>query len=183
VYLGDPKFRPFWEAVQHHRLPVLVHPHGVTDPHFQKFALWNSVGQPIEETLAMASLIYEDIFEAFPDVKVVIVHGGGYLPHYMGRLDRNVTNLPDSAKNLKRLPSEYLKCFYYDTCVYGSSVLEALIRRVGADRIVFGTDYPFGEEDPVGNVGKCPGISRSDVEKIISRTPAEILGITGRKRN
>jgi len=177
VYLGDPKMRPFWEAVQAHGLTVLIHPHGVADPQFQKFALWNGVGQPIEETLAMTSLIYEGIFEDFPGVKVVIVHGGGYLPHYTARLDRNFTAHPVSAKNIKRLPTDYLRSFYYDSCVYGSPVLEALIRRVGVDRMVLGTDFPFGEDDPVGNIGKCPGISSEDVQKIVSRTPAEILGI------
>jgi aminocarboxymuconate-semialdehyde decarboxylase len=182
VYLGDPKCRPFWEAVRDRGITVLIHPHGVTDPHFQKFALWNGVGQPIEETLVMASLIYEGIFEAYPDVKVVIVHGGGYLPHYTARLDRNVTAHPPSAQNLKRLPSEYLRCFYYDSCVYGPTVLDALIRRVGVDRVIFGTDYPFGEQDPVAGVAKCPDLSPADVERIVSNTPARILGIAGKDR-
>lgn len=177
VYLGDPKNRPFWEAVRDRGVTVLIHPHGVTDPHFQNFALWNGVGQPIEETLAMTSLIYEGVFESFPDVKVVIVHGGGYLPHYTARLDRNVSAHPVSMKNIKRPPSEYLRCFYYDSCVYGPSVLDALIRRVGADRIVLGTDYPFGEQDPVANIARTPGLSHAEVAKIVSGTPAEILGI------
>jgi len=182
VYLGDPKSRPFWEAVRDRGVTVLIHPHGVSDPQFQKFALWNGVGQPIEETLVMASLIYEGIFETYPDAKVVIVHGGGYLPHYMGRLDRNVTAHPHSAQNLKRLPSEYLRCFYYDSCVYGPTVLEALIRRVGVDRVIFGTDYPFGEQDPVAGVAKCPDLPQADVEKIVSVTPAGILGVARKDR-
>jgi aminocarboxymuconate-semialdehyde decarboxylase len=174
VYLGDPKFRPFWEAVHDRKVTVLIHPHGVTDPRFQKFALWNGVGQPIEETMAMTSLIYEGIFDAFPDIRVVIVHGGGYLPHYTARLDRNVTAHPISAKNIKRLPTDYLKCFYYDSCVYSPTVLEALIRRVGADRIILGTDYPFGGPDPVGEIRQCAG---ADVDKIVSQTAAGILGL------
>jgi len=125
----------------------------------------------------MPSLIYEGIFESFPDVKVVIVHGGGYLPHYTAPLDRNVTAHPISAKNLKHVPTDYLKCFYYDSCVYSPVLLEALIRGVGADRIILGTDYPFGEDDPMGIIRKVAGISREDVDKIISRTPAAILGL------
>ncbi|HLK50483.1 MAG TPA: amidohydrolase family protein [Bryobacteraceae bacterium] len=173
-YLGDPKFREFWEAVVHHDLTVLIHPHGVTDPRFQKFALWNGVGQPIEETMAIASLIYEGIFETFPGVKVVIVHGGGYLPHYTRRLDRNYTMHPMSAQNIKKIPTEYLRSLYYDSCVYGNDVLEALVRRVGADRIIFGTDYPFGEEDPVGNLAKAEGLSDDDRNRILSITPASL---------
>src|SRR6202030_4149567 len=81
VYLGDPHFRPFWEAVRDRGVTVLIHPHGVLDPQFQKFALWNGVGQPIEETLVIASLIYEGIFEALSNLNVGIVRGGGYFPH------------------------------------------------------------------------------------------------------
>ena len=177
AYLGDPKFREFWEAVVHHDLTVLIHPHGVADVRFQKFALWNGVGQPIEETMAITSLIYEGIFERFPRVKVVIVHGGGYLPHYSRRLDRNYTMHPISAQNIKKIPTEYLRCLYYDSCVYGNDVLEALIRRVGADRIVLGTDYPFGEDDPVGNIGKAEGISAQAQRQIVGETAAAILGL------
>jgi aminocarboxymuconate-semialdehyde decarboxylase len=174
-YLGDSKFRPFWRAVQQLRIPVLIHPHGVVDPHFQKYALWNGVGQPIEETLVIASLIYEGIFDAFPGVTVIIVHGGGYLPHYTGRLDRNATYHPASAQNLTRLPSEYLQCFYYDSCVYDPTVLEALVRRVGTKRVLFGSDYPFGEDDPVGVIWNNPNLSSDDLENIISKTAAAIL--------
>ena len=73
----------------------------------------------------------------------------------------DVSAHPVSAKNLKRLPSEYLRCLYYDSCVYGPAVLEALIERVGVDRIVFGTDYPFGERDPVASIEKCPDLPPS----------------------
>jgi len=177
VYLGDPKIRPFWEAARSLGVTVLVHPHGVQDPKFQKFALWNGVGQPIEETLVLASLIYEGIFDAFPEVKVVIVHGGGYLPHYMGRLDRNATAHPVSMQNIKKVPSEYARCLYYDSCVYAPSVLEALIARVGADRIVFGTDYPFGEQDPVGNLRKTKSLSEADFSGVAGGTAAGILTI------
>jgi aminocarboxymuconate-semialdehyde decarboxylase len=177
AYLGDAKFREFWEAVTHYDLTVLIHPHGIADPRFQKFALWNGVGQPIEETMAIASLIYEGIFEKFPGVKVVIVHGGGYLPHYSRRLDRNYTMHPISAQNIKKIPTEYLRCLYYDSCVYGNDVLEALIRRVGADRIVLGTDYPFGEDDPVGNIGKAEEIAAEAHRKIVGETAAGILGL------
>jgi aminocarboxymuconate-semialdehyde decarboxylase len=177
VYLGDPHFRPFWEAVRDRGVTVLIHPHGVGDPHFQKFALWNGVGQPIEETLVLASMIYEGIFDSFPEVKVVLVHGGGYLPHYTARLDRNVTAHPMSMQNIKRPPSEYLRSLYYDSCVYSPEVLEALIRRVGADRIVLGTDYPFGEADPVAEIRKCAALSDDGVDLIVSRTPAAILDI------
>jgi len=67
-----------------------------------------------------------------------MAHGGGYFPHNMGRLDRNVKNAPHSMKNITRKPSEYLRNVYYDTCLYDPTVLSALKgaerrRRIGAD--------------------------------------------------
>jgi aminocarboxymuconate-semialdehyde decarboxylase len=82
-----------------------------------------------------------------------------------------------SMQNIRRPPSEYLRSLYYDSCVYSPEVLEALIRRVGADRIVLGTDYPFGESDPVAEIRKCAGLTPDGVEAVVSRTPAAILDI------
>ena len=101
VYLGEPRFRPFWEAVNELGVIAFIHPDGVLDPWFQKYSLWNSVGQPIEEAKVMSSLIYEGVLESFPDLKIVMAHGGGYMPHYHGRLDRNVKNRPDTMANIK----------------------------------------------------------------------------------
>jgi aminocarboxymuconate-semialdehyde decarboxylase len=150
AYLGDSVFSPFWEVVHARGLVVWIHPEGVRDPWFQRYALWNSAGQSIEEAKVMASLIYEGVMHRFPGLKVVIAHGGGYFPHYLGRMDRNTANRPDTVKNMGgKKPSEFLRHFHYDTCVYDPAVLKVLIERVGADRLVMGSDYPVGEKDPI----------------------------------
>jgi aminocarboxymuconate-semialdehyde decarboxylase len=69
-------------------------------------------------------------------LKIVMSHGGELLSANLGRVDRNVTNFPERMKNISRKPSDYLRSFYYDTCVYDLSVLFALVQRVGADRLV-----------------------------------------------
>lgn len=177
VYLGAPRFRPLWEAIREHGVVVFIHPDGVRDPWFQEYSLWNSVGQPIEESKVMASLIYEGVLEEMPDLTIVIAHGGGYLPHYFGRLDRNVTNMPDSARNITRKPSDYLRSFYFDTCLYDVTILEALVARVGADRLVMGGDYPVGEADPVGFVEGCGTLTAEEKALIAGGTAAAILGL------
>ncbi len=78
----------------------------------------------------MASTIYESVVETFPNLKIVMSHGGGYFPHNMGRMDHNVTNRPDSMKNIRRKPSEYLRSFYYDTCLFDPAILAVLIQRL-----------------------------------------------------
>jgi aminocarboxymuconate-semialdehyde decarboxylase len=177
AYLGDARYRPFWDAANALDVVVWIHPDGVRDLWFQKFGMWNSIGQSIEEVKVMASIIYEGIVETYPALKIVMAHGGGYFPHYMGRMDRNVTNRPDSMKNITRKPSDYLRAFYYDTCVYDPEVLAALIRRVGADRLVMGSDYPVGDNDPVASVKATPGIAESDVAQITGGTAARLLGL------
>lgn len=178
-YLGHPRFRPFWEAARSTKTIVFVHPEGTTDPWFQNFSLWNSVGQPIEEAKVMSSIIYEGIFETFPDIHIVVAHGGGYLPHYFGRLDRNITNMPDSVKNIVRKPSEYLPMFYYDSCTYNTDTTSALIGRVGVDRLLMGSDYAVGDPDPIGTLEHISGISDIDRDRIKRHTPFHLLRYCG----
>jgi aminocarboxymuconate-semialdehyde decarboxylase len=177
VYLGEERYAPFWEAVNDLGVVVWTHPDGIRDLWFQQYGMWNSIGQSIEEVKVMTSIVYGGVVEKYPGIKIVMAHGGGYFPHNMGRLDRNVTNRPDSMKNITKKPSEYLRAFYYDTCLYDTSILAALIKIVGADRIVMGSDYPVGESDPVGFVERCPGISEAEVDMIVGGNAAKVLGL------
>jgi aminocarboxymuconate-semialdehyde decarboxylase len=177
VYMGDPVFHPFWAAIDALDVPVWIHPEGVRDPWFQRYALWNSVGQSIEETKCMTSLVYEGVMTRFPNLKVVIAHGGGYFPHYMGRMDRNTLNRPDTVRNTDgRTPGDFLRSFYYDTCVYDPQVLKVLLERVGADRLVLGSDYPVGEKDPVRWL-RDSGVTGTELAMIAGGNAARLLGL------
>lgn len=175
-YLGAPEFRPLWQSIAQRNLVAFIHPDGVSDRWFQAYSLWNSVGQPIEEAKVLSSLIYEGVLEELPGLRIVVSHGGGYLPHYYGRLDRNVQNMPDSARNISKRPSEYLSQLYYDTCLYEPAMLSALIDRVGAERIVMGSDYPVGEADPIGFVERCDRLSQAQRTDVLGTTAARLLG-------
>jgi aminocarboxymuconate-semialdehyde decarboxylase len=180
LYLGDPTFHPFWEVVAALGITVWVHPEGVQDPWFQRYALWNSAGQSIEEAKCMASLIYEGVMTKHPKLNIVMAHGGGYFPHYMGRMDRNTLNRPDTVRNMDgQAPSSFLKRFYYDSCVYDPAVLAVLLERVGADRIVMGSDYPVGEKDPIGWLKSC-GLEGAALNAVAGGNAARILGIPTR---
>jgi aminocarboxymuconate-semialdehyde decarboxylase len=177
VYLGEPSLRPLWDEIARRDLVAFIHPDGVRDPWFQRYSLWNSVGQPIEEAKVLSSLIYEGVLEDLPGLRIVVSHGGGYLPHYYGRLDRNVQNMPDSAVHISRPPSAYLKQLYYDTCVYEPSTLTALAHQVGADRLLMGSDWPVGEGDPIGFVERCPALDEAGRRAVLGGTAARLLGL------
>jgi aminocarboxymuconate-semialdehyde decarboxylase len=177
VYLGEPPLRPLWDEIARRDLVAFIHPDGVRDAWFQRYSLWNSVGQPIEEAKVLSSLIYEGVLEDLPGLRIVVSHGGGYLPHYYGRLDRNVQNMPDSAVHISRPPSAYLKQLYYDTCVYELSTLTALAHQAGADRLVMGSDWPVGEGDPIGFVERCPALDEAGRRAVLGGTAARLLGL------
>ncbi len=178
VYLGDPVFHPFWAEVHARGITAWIHPEGVRDPWFQRYALWNSLGQSIEEAKCMASLIYEGVMTTFAGIKIVMAHGGGYFPHYMGRMDRNTANRPDTVRHMNgKTPSDFLRHFYYDSCVYDPDVLKVLIQRVGVDRIVMGSDYPVGEQDPVAWL-RGVGLSGEDLAAVAGGNAARLLGLT-----
>lgn len=177
IYLGDARFDAFWEEVAGRGLTVWVHPEGVEDPWFQSYGLWNSLGQSIEETKCMASLIYSGVMARYDSLKVVMAHGGGYFPHYLGRIDRNAVNRPDTVKNLDgKTPRDFLKSFYYDTCVYDPRVLEALISLVGTERLVMGSDYPVGEKIPVQWLQQA-GLEGEALAAVAGGNAANLLGL------
>ena len=175
--LGDRRVFPFWKRAEELGTLIYIHPAGITDARYKKFDLWNSMGQPLEEAMAMASLFYEGVLDQFPKLKICIAHGGGYLPFYTGRFDRNYRDKPHTGVNMSKSPSQYLRHFHYDSCVYNLDMLEFLVKKVGADRIMMGSDYPVGESDPVGFVRRSRNISAADKEKIIWRNAARLLRI------
>lgn len=182
IYIGDPVYHPFWAEVAERGITVWIHPEGIRDPWFQRYAMWNSLGQSVEETRAMASLIYEGVMARHPNLKVVMAHGGGYFPHYMGRMDRNTANRPDTVRNTGgKTPSAFLRAFHYDTCVYDPQVLRVLIERVGADRLVMGSDYPVGEPDPVGWL-RSAGLAGDALDAVAGGNAARLLCVTSARR-
>jgi len=177
--LGDTRLRPFWKRAEELGAAIYLHPAGVFDVRYAPHQLWNSIGQPLEEAMAMASLMYEGILDDFPKLKICVAHGGGFSPYYAGRLDRNYYDKPYLRRRMTGSPSEYLKrSFFYDTCVYNPEMLDTLVDKVGSSRIVLGSDYPVGEEDPVGFVMNNKKISTKEKEDILQNNAARMLGLS-----
>lgn len=179
VELGDARLRPFWAAAEGLGAMIFLHPAGVLDPRYSKYQLWNSIGQSLEEAMAMASLWYEGTLDAFPHLKLCVAHGGGFLPFYAGRVDRNYIEKAFTRVNMTKSPSDYMKQhFWYDTCLYNDDMMEFLVQKVGASRLVLGSDYPVGETDPVGFVQRVRNLSSADKEAILGGNAARLLGLS-----
>lgn len=175
--IGDVSLRPFWEAAEALGAVIYIHPAGNHDQRFRKHALWNSIGQSFEEAMAIGSLFYEGILDAYPKLKIVVSHGGGYMPYYIGRIARNYLEKPATRVNMSKPPIDYLRMLYYDTCVYDKATLEHLVEIVGADRLVMGADYPVGDEDPVAVVRDCKALDNTLVPAVLGGTAKTLLGL------
>jgi len=154
--LSDPAFAPFWAKAEELGTLVVIHPQGFTQAErLARFYFNNVIGNPLETTIALHYLIFDGVLERYPNLKILAVHGGGYLASYAGRMDHAWGARSDSRGTLPNPPTSYLKKLYFDTVVFTSNQLQDLVRLYGADRILMGTDFPFdmGEYDPVGHVG------------------------------
>jgi aminocarboxymuconate-semialdehyde decarboxylase len=175
--LGDPELRPFWGKAEELGALIYIHPGGNRDRRFKRFHLWNSVGQAFEEAMAISSLMYDGVLETFPRLKICVSHGGGYMPYYMGRIDRNYAEKANTRVNMSKPPIDYLRMLYFDSCVYERPVLQHLVDKVGAERVLLGSDYPVGEGRPVEFVTDTDTLSPAQQERIVGTNAAALLGL------
>lgn len=177
--LGDQNLWPFWQKVEQLGVPVFIHPAGNSDKRLHKYGFSYTIGQPWEEVLAISSLVFEGVMDRFPKLKIVVAHGGGYLPYYAGRLDNGYRSAKRNKRptRLKRDLSGYLKKFYYDSCIFNTDMLEFLATKATPKHIVLGTDYPYAERRPVQFVRSSKKLSRADQDAILGGNAAKLFGI------
>ncbi|MGX1372900.1 putative TIM-barrel fold metal-dependent hydrolase [Streptomyces canus] len=152
--LADPAHDPVWEKAEELGAVVFVHPWGCSlGERLATRYLGNTVGQPVETTVALSHLIFTGVLDRFPGLKLVATHGGGYLPTYAGRSD-HAWRVREDARGCAEPPSAYLRRMWFDALVYTPRALRHLVEEVGADRVVLGTDHPFdmGVTDPLARL-------------------------------
>ncbi len=179
--LDEPRFRPFWEAVEERGLPVILHPNGYPESHrFADYFLVNCIGNPLETMVAASRMIFSGLFEEHPGIKLVLLHGGGYLPFYCSRADHTWEARPETRVNIPdHPPSYYMKRLYYDSMVFQPLYLRHLVEVVGADRVMLGTDFPFdmGETDPLGLIAATEGLTDDQRAAISGGTAAGLFDL------
>ena len=180
VNLNDEKIYPFFEAASELGASIFIHPWemmGSTD--IKQYWLPWLVGMPAETSRAICSLIFGGVFEKLPNLKIAFAHGGGSFPATIGRIQHGFNVRPDlCAVDNKIDPESYLGKFWVDSLVHDPSALNFLIEKVGKDKVMLGTDYPF----PLGDLEPGKLIESSDYndktkEMILSENSLDWLGL------
>jgi aminocarboxymuconate-semialdehyde decarboxylase len=178
--ISTERLEPFWAEVERLGAVVVIHTQGHTHPRrLQDHNFVNIIGHAFEATLATAHLIFDGVMHRHPGLKIVVVHGGGYLPAYPGRIDHGWRARADVSEGVPDLPSGYLRRFFFDTMVFDPDQLRFLVGRYGADHVLLGTDYPYdmGDDDPLALIAATSGLDQDQVDLITGGNAARLLGL------
>ncbi|HSQ05051.1 MAG TPA: amidohydrolase family protein [Burkholderiales bacterium] len=174
--LSDRSFFPVYERIEDLGLPIFLHPMMINNERLKQYYLINTLGNPFDTAIAASHLLFGGVMDAFPRLEVSLPHAGGALPILRGRLDQGYRIRPE-CKTIARAPSEYLKRFTYDTISYNEEIMAYLVRLVGADRILMGSDYCFdiAHNDPVKIVHEIPSLDATQRAQILWDNAARLL--------
>lgn len=185
--LDGPEYEEFWTAMEELQLLAVMHPMtGATRETLNPYSLVTLVDWPQETAIAVSRMIFSGLLERHPGLQICLCHGGGTLPYLSGRMDRgydapHYEANPECRANISAPPSTYLRGLYFDSLVGADAPLRFLIDLVGADRVMFGTDYPFEIGDAEGKYAlpTIDALPAADRDRILGGNAAAALQRSG----
>ena len=145
-YFDNKDFDPFWAKAQELDVLMIMHPEWIAGgDKMGGYGLRTVCGNPADTTLSVGYMIYSGVFDRFPNLKLCLLHGGGFFPYHLGRFDNGFETASRGQRPhpAKQPPSKYLKNLYFDNLVYRVETVEYLKRMVGTEHVMVGTDYPY----------------------------------------
>jgi aminocarboxymuconate-semialdehyde decarboxylase len=180
MQLDAPELDRFFAEAAALGLPVMVHPYvsmiAPPDAATRGFHLGNVIGNPVETFIAGCRMLVGGVFDRHPDLRVLLVHGGGALPYQIGRLQHAYEVREETSAVASKPPLSYLENLRFDTAVFDRRALEHLIALAGPERVVFGSDLPF-------DMGDASALEIRDwadpdlAERVLGRNATELFGL------
>jgi aminocarboxymuconate-semialdehyde decarboxylase len=184
VDFSNAKFHPVWAKAEELGAVLFIHPQSTPQLNARFDGngwLSNTIGNPLDTTIALQKLIFEGTLDKFPKLKIIGAHGGGYLPSYAPRSDHACFVSPTKCNpdiKLKKKPTEYLNQLYFDALVFTPEGLRHLVAQVGASQIMLGSDHPIPwEQHPVDHVFATTTLSDKDKAAILGLNAARLFGL------
>ena len=159
--LDEPWLVRSLEAIVDADAAIMMHPNWfgkAAQDRLPRYYFGNSFGVPLEAGLAIMSIAYSGLLDRKPEARIGVTHGGGWVPYGVGRLLLRTAQGRDTDAEMTEPADLYLRRFYYDCLIHDELALELLVRRVGADRIMVGTDYPYQGDIPGGAANWIAGM-------------------------
>lgn len=181
--LDDRALDRFWDAAESLGAFIFIHPFNTLDtvtPRLRDYFFSNLIGNPLDTCIAGASLMFGGVLERYPRLKICLAHGGGHLPYQVGRLQHGFHDRRQAQLRTKRPPMEFFKLLYFDSLTHSQASLEFLVKLVGADHVVLGSDYPFdmADPEPVKKVEALAHLSREERDAILFGNAERLMGLS-----
>ena len=164
--LDDPDLDEFWEIAAEMQVPIVIHPmFGSDDARLHDMQMMNAVGRVCDVSVAISRMLFKGHLTRYDGLTIVASTGGGALPYMLGRLERNFKAFPDLVGD----PVQEFHKLYFDSIVFQPDILQFLSKKVGVEKIMLGSDYPFpiGDQEPRSVIDKA-GFSESDQELMLT---------------
>lgn len=177
--LADPRFRKVLKTIEQLDCFVFTHPYQcLAQGGMGEYYLSNFIGFPLDTTMMVAHLMYSGALDELKKLRILLPHGGGYVPYQIGRFIHGFNVRPEPKMKTKTSPAELLRRFYFDSLTHDPQAARHLINRVGADRVVIGSDHPFDMAPPdlMGSLDAIPDLTASEREYVCSLTALSLLG-------
>ena len=165
INLDDPMFEPLWAIAEELGAFMFVHPNNIAGAdRLKSYYLGNLIGNPLDTTIAAASLFFGGVMDRYPKLRIMLAHGGGFTPYQAARWEHGWKVRNEPKKNIKTQPKGIAKRFFYDTILHSDRTLEAMIGLVGSDHVLLGSDYPY-DMAMLGCVAHVRSLEISDADK------------------
>lgn len=184
--LDDPSLEPFYAKAEKLNTLICVHPDadvphpliGLVGSRLEKYALGNLIGNPVDTTIAVASVVFGGVLERHPRLKLLFLHGGGFAPYQRGRWEHGFKVREVTRVNISNPPSKYIRLLTFDTITHYEPALRYLISTMSSDRVALGSDYAadMSDPDPVKSVTSLD-LPKEDEERILSGNAKRLLNI------
>jgi 5-carboxyvanillate decarboxylase len=182
-YMDDKKFWPIFETAEKLGVPVYIHPRSpspqMIDPYIGFPDLCGSMlGFAAETSLHAVRLMLSGVFDEYPNLKIILGHLGEAIPNWLWRIDNRLKRISDPSL-VKHLPSYYFRNNFAVTTsgMYWDPAFNFAYQVLGADNILFASDFPFENHYVAGEFLDNSDISPADKEKVAHLNAERLFGI------
>ena len=178
--LDSKEFWPVYKHIEDLGIPMDMHPTAPINMNgIDHRPLVPGMAFMFDTTLATVRMVMSGVFEEYPSLKLIVPHTGGFVPFIRGRVGRMIDawTSPDDWADLSESSQDSFQKIYVDTVAHSPEAREYCLKVYGADKLLYGTDQPFGHFEVYNEMVDNLDCSESDRELINHGNAERIIGL------